>query len=44
MLNSDREVAVIGGGAVGVPGASGGDKDEACAKDGLAAVQDRLEF
>lgn len=31
-------------GGVGVAGASGGDKDEACAKAGLAAVQDRLEF
>jgi uncharacterized protein GlcG (DUF336 family) len=31
-------------GAVGVAGASGGDKDEACAKAGLAAVQDKLEF
>ena len=31
-------------GAVGVAGAPGGDKDEACAKAGLAAVQDKLEF
>jgi uncharacterized protein GlcG (DUF336 family) len=31
-------------GAVGVSGASGSDKDEACAKAGLAAVQDKLEF
>jgi len=31
-------------GGVGVSGASGGDKDEACAKAGLAAVQDKLEF
>jgi uncharacterized protein GlcG (DUF336 family) len=31
-------------GAVGVAGAPGGDKDEACAKSGLAAVQDKLEF
>ena len=31
-------------GAVGVSGASGGDKDEACAKAGLAAVQDKLDF
>ena len=31
-------------GAVGVAGAPGGDKDEACAKAGLVAVQDRLEF
>ena len=49
------DVVVLGGGvviqsggstlgAVGVSGASGGDKDEACAKAGLAAVQDRLDF
>jgi uncharacterized protein GlcG (DUF336 family) len=31
-------------GAVGVAGGPGGDKDEACAKAGLAAVQDKLEF
>jgi uncharacterized protein GlcG (DUF336 family) len=31
-------------GGVGVSGAPGGDKDEACAKAGLAAVQDKLEF
>jgi uncharacterized protein GlcG (DUF336 family) len=31
-------------GGVGVAGASGSDKDEACAKAGLAAVQDKLEF
>ncbi len=31
-------------GAVGVAGAPGGDKDEGCAKSGLAAVQDKLEF
>jgi uncharacterized protein GlcG (DUF336 family) len=31
-------------GGVGVAGAPGGDKDEACAKAGLAAVQDELEF
>lgn len=34
--------SVIGG--VGVAGAPGGDKDEACAKAGLAAVQDKLDF
>jgi uncharacterized protein GlcG (DUF336 family) len=34
--------ALLGG--VGVAGAPGGDKDEACAKAGLAAVQDKLEF
>lgn len=31
-------------GAVGVAGAPGSDKDETCAKAGLAAVQDKLEF
>ncbi len=31
-------------GGIGVAGAPGGDKDEACAKAGLAAVQDKLEF
>jgi uncharacterized protein GlcG (DUF336 family) len=31
-------------GAVGVSGAPGGDKDEACARHGLDEVQERLEF
>ena len=31
-------------GAVGVSGAPGGDKDEACAKKGLEKYADRLEF
>jgi uncharacterized protein GlcG (DUF336 family) len=31
-------------GGIGVAGAPGGDKDEACAKAGIAAVQDRLDF
>jgi uncharacterized protein GlcG (DUF336 family) len=31
-------------GSVGVAGAPGGDKDEACAKAGLASVQDKLDF
>jgi uncharacterized protein GlcG (DUF336 family) len=31
-------------GAVGVSGAPGGDADDACAKAGISAVQDRLEF
>lgn len=31
-------------GAVGVSGAPGGDKDEACARAGLDAVHDKLEF
>jgi uncharacterized protein GlcG (DUF336 family) len=30
--------------AVGVSGAPGGDRDEACARKGLEAVQERLEF
>jgi uncharacterized protein GlcG (DUF336 family) len=34
--------SVVGG--VGVAGAPGGDKDEACAKAGLAAIQDKLDF
>ena len=31
-------------GAVGVSGAPGGDKDAACARRGLEAVQERLDF
>ena len=31
-------------GAVGVSGAPGGDKDEACAAAGIKAVQERLDF
>jgi uncharacterized protein GlcG (DUF336 family) len=31
-------------GGVGVAGAPGGDKDEACAKVGLDAIRDKLEF
>jgi uncharacterized protein GlcG (DUF336 family) len=31
-------------GAVGVSGAPGGDRDEACARQGIAAVEERLEF
>jgi len=31
-------------GAVGVSGAPGGDADEACAKAGIDAVRDKLEF
>jgi uncharacterized protein GlcG (DUF336 family) len=34
--------SVVGG--VGVAGAPGGDKDEACAKAGLDAVRDKLDF
>ena len=31
-------------GGVGVSGAPGGDADEACAKAGIEAVRDKLEF
>ncbi|WP_439363728.1 GlcG/HbpS family heme-binding protein [Bradyrhizobium sp. DASA03005] len=31
-------------GAVGVSGAPGGDADEACAKAGIEAIRDKLEF
>ncbi len=31
-------------GAIGVSGAPGGDADEACAKAGVAAIQESLEF
>jgi uncharacterized protein GlcG (DUF336 family) len=31
-------------GAVGVSGAPGGDKDEACARAGIDSVQERLDF
>ena len=31
-------------GAVGVAGAPGGDKDEECAKAGLTAIRDKLDF
>jgi uncharacterized protein GlcG (DUF336 family) len=34
--------SIVGG--VGVAGAPGGDKDEACAKAGLDAVRDKLDF
>lgn len=48
-------VVIIGGGlvveatgslvaVVGVSGAPGGDADEACARDGIDAIRDRLEF
>ena len=31
-------------GGIGVSGAPGGDKDEACAKAGLDAIRDRIDF
>lgn len=54
-LRNLPNVVIIGGGlvieaggsvlgAIGVSGAPGGDADEACAKAGIAAVQDKLDF
>jgi uncharacterized protein GlcG (DUF336 family) len=31
-------------GAIGVSGAPGGDADEACARAGIKAIQDKLDF
>ncbi len=31
-------------GAIGVSGAPGGDKDEACARAGLDSIRDKLDF
>ena len=31
-------------GGIGVAGAPGGDKDEACARAGLDAIRDRIDF
>ena len=50
-----RNVAMLAGGLVieaggtllggiGVSGAPGGDKDEACAKAGLDAIRDKIDF
>lgn len=46
MLDGGLPIRAAGAllGAVGVSGAPGGDKDEACAAAALAAVQERLEF
>jgi len=46
VLQGGLPVQVAGStiGAVGVSGAPGGDKDEACARQGIAAVQERLDF
>lgn len=38
------EAAGVTVGAVGVSGAPGGDADDACARAGIAAVQDKLDF
>lgn len=54
-LNESRDLLVLDGavpiraagvllGAVGVSGAPGGDKDEACARKAVEAVQERLDF
>jgi uncharacterized protein GlcG (DUF336 family) len=54
LANQPRVTALAGGvviqaggalvGGVGVAGAPGGDKDEACAKAGLDSVRDKLDF
>lgn len=46
MLDGGVAVRAAGSlvGAVGVSGAPGGDKDAACARAGVAAVRDRLDF
>jgi uncharacterized protein GlcG (DUF336 family) len=46
VLDGGLPVTVAGSmiGAVGVSGAPGGDKDEACAQRGIDAVQERLDF
>lgn len=54
-LNESRDLLVLDGavpiraggvllGAVGVSGAPGGDKDEACASKAVESVQERLDF
>ena len=46
VLDGGLPVTVAGSmiGAVGVSGAPGGDKDEACAQRGIDRVQERLDF
>lgn len=46
LLEGGLPVQVAGSliGAIGVSGAPGGDRDAACARRGLEAVQERLEF
>jgi len=46
VLDGGLPVTVAGSmiGAVGVSGAPGGDKDEACAQRGIDGVQERLDF
>jgi uncharacterized protein GlcG (DUF336 family) len=41
-LTIEAAGALLGG--IGVSGAPGGDKDEACAKAGLDAIRDRIDF
>ena len=46
VLDGGLPVTIAGSmiGAVGVSGAPGGDKDEACAQSGIDGVQERLDF
>ena len=54
LANQPRVTPLVGGvviqaggsllGSVGVAGAPGGDKDEACAKAGLDSIRDKLDF
>jgi len=46
VLRGGLPIQVVGSsiGAVGVSGAPGGDKDEACAQRGIDVVQERLDF
>ena len=48
LIVMDGGIKIVAGGynlgAVGVSGAPGGDKDAACAKKGLAKLQERIEF
>ncbi|MGB5541008.1 MAG: heme-binding protein, partial [Gammaproteobacteria bacterium] len=46
LIEGGLPISVAGSmiGAVGVSGAPGGDKDAACARRGIEAVQERLDF
>lgn len=46
LMEGGLPISVAGSmiGAVGVSGAPGGDKDAACARQGIEAVQERLDF
>ena len=37
-----QEASVVG--AIGVSGAPGGDRDDTCARAGIAAIKDSLDF